>query len=147
MSTLREAAQRALEALEQCGLDDTHRSYEFEHVARIALRAALAQQTQTPCDIAEDGVCEVIDCCRNRSQILEALEIGYDSAQAEAAQYHAAMAGYRPERHAEMDADVAKIAAAITAVKAALAQRLADLYDQYQVHRSDWLDDWARGKT
>jgi hypothetical protein len=46
MSTLREAAQQALEALEQCGLDDTHRSYEFEHVARIALRAALAQQEQ-----------------------------------------------------------------------------------------------------
>jgi hypothetical protein len=44
MSTLREAAQQALEALEQCGLDDTHRSYEFEHVARIALRAALAQE-------------------------------------------------------------------------------------------------------
>jgi hypothetical protein len=53
-------------------------------------------------------------------QILEALEIGYASA--EAAQYHPAMAGYRPERHAAMDADVAKIAAAITAVKAALAQ-------------------------
>lgn len=55
-------------------------------------------------------------------QILEALEIGYDSAQAEAAQYHAAMAGYRPERHAEMDADVAKIAKAISTLKAALAQ-------------------------
>ena len=48
MSTLREAAQQALEALEQCGLDDTHRSYEFEHMARIALRAALAQQEQEP---------------------------------------------------------------------------------------------------
>jgi hypothetical protein len=56
-------------------------------------------------------------------QALEAFEIGYDSAQAEAAQYHAAMAGYRPERHAEMDADVAKIAAAITALRAALAQQ------------------------
>ena len=55
-------------------------------------------------------------------QALEALEIGYASAEAEAAQYHAAMAGYRPERHAAMDADVAKIAQAITAVKAALAQ-------------------------
>jgi len=81
-----------------------------------------ADPAQTPCDIAEDGVCEAIDCCRNSAQILEALEIGYDSAQAEAAQYHAAMAGYRPERHAEMDADVAKIAKAITAVKAVLAQ-------------------------
>jgi hypothetical protein len=56
-------------------------------------------------------------------QALAALEIGYDSAQAEAAQFHAAMAGYRPERHAAMDADVAKIAAAITALKDALAEQ------------------------
>jgi hypothetical protein len=41
MSTLRQAAQQALEALEQCGLDDTHRSYEFENAARAALRATL----------------------------------------------------------------------------------------------------------
>ncbi|MET0934883.1 MAG: exodeoxyribonuclease V subunit gamma [Luteibacter sp.] len=27
-----------------------------------------------------------------------------------------------------------------------LAERLADLYDQYQVYRSDWLDDWAAGR-
>ena len=27
-----------------------------------------------------------------------------------------------------------------------LAQRLADLYDQYQVYRSDWLQDWAGGQ-
>jgi hypothetical protein len=53
---------------------------------------------------------------------LEALELGYDSAKAEADQYHAAMAGYRPQRHAEMDADVQKIAAAITALRAALAE-------------------------
>ena len=26
-----------------------------------------------------------------------------------------------------------------------LAQRLADLFDQYQVYRSDWLDAWAGG--
>jgi exodeoxyribonuclease V gamma subunit len=26
-----------------------------------------------------------------------------------------------------------------------LARRLADLYDQYQVYRADWLDDWAAG--
>jgi hypothetical protein len=56
-------------------------------------------------------------------QALAALEIGYDSAQAEAAQFHAAMAGYRPERHAAMDADVQKIAASITALRAALAQQ------------------------
>ena len=55
-------------------------------------------------------------------QALEALEIGYESARVEAAQYHAAMAGYRPERHAAMDADVQKIAEAITALRAALAQ-------------------------
>jgi exodeoxyribonuclease V gamma subunit len=27
-----------------------------------------------------------------------------------------------------------------------LARRLADLYDQYQVYRADWLDDWAAGR-
>jgi exodeoxyribonuclease V gamma subunit len=26
-----------------------------------------------------------------------------------------------------------------------LAQRLADLFDQYQVYRADWLEDWAKG--
>jgi exodeoxyribonuclease V gamma subunit len=28
-----------------------------------------------------------------------------------------------------------------------LAERLADLYDQYQVYRADWLTDWAAGAT
>ena len=27
-----------------------------------------------------------------------------------------------------------------------LASRLADLYDQYQVYRADWLEDWAEGR-
>jgi exodeoxyribonuclease V gamma subunit len=27
-----------------------------------------------------------------------------------------------------------------------LAQRLADLFDQYQVYRSDWLHDWGQGR-
>lgn len=27
-----------------------------------------------------------------------------------------------------------------------LAERLADLYDQYQVYRADWLEDWAGGR-
>lgn len=27
-----------------------------------------------------------------------------------------------------------------------LAQRLADLFDQYQVYRADWLQDWAAGR-
>jgi hypothetical protein len=77
-------------------------------------------------------------------QVLEALEIGYDSAQAEAAQYHAAMAGYRPERHAAMDADVEKIAAAITALRAALEQeeqRLVRVPDGLaQSDAQFWLD-------
>ena len=53
---------------------------------------------------------------------LKALDLGYDSAKAEADQYHSAMAGYRPERHAQMDAEVQQIAEAITALKAALAE-------------------------
>ena len=28
-----------------------------------------------------------------------------------------------------------------------LAERLADLYDQYQVYRADWLEDWAAGRN
>ena len=27
-----------------------------------------------------------------------------------------------------------------------LSERLADLYDQYQVYRADWLEDWAAGR-
>jgi exodeoxyribonuclease V gamma subunit len=27
-----------------------------------------------------------------------------------------------------------------------LAERLSDLFDQYQVYRADWLDDWAAGR-
>jgi hypothetical protein len=50
-------------------------------------------------------------------QALEALEIGYASAKAEADHYHAAMAGYRPHHHAQMDADVQQIAAAIAALR------------------------------
>lgn len=28
-----------------------------------------------------------------------------------------------------------------------LSQRLADLYDQYQMYRADWLDNWADGSS
>lgn len=31
------------------------------------------------------------------------------------------------------------------APRLALSQRVADLFDQYQVYRADWLDDWAAG--
>src|SRR5690606_39738212 len=27
-----------------------------------------------------------------------------------------------------------------------LAERLADLFDQYQVYRADWLEDWGQGR-
>jgi exodeoxyribonuclease V gamma subunit len=27
-----------------------------------------------------------------------------------------------------------------------LSERLADLFDQYQVYRADWLEDWAEGR-
>lgn len=40
---LRAAGRQALEALEQCGLNDERRSYECEHAARVALRTALAE--------------------------------------------------------------------------------------------------------
>jgi hypothetical protein len=72
MNDLRTAAQQALEALEMLAQPTKTNSetprYKAHKAAITALRAALAQQTQTPCDIAEDGVCEVIDCCRNSTQ-------------------------------------------------------------------------------
>ena len=72
MTDLRTAAQQALEALEMLAQPTKTNSetprYKAHKAAITALRAALAQQTQTPCDIAEDGVCEVIDCCRNPPQ-------------------------------------------------------------------------------
>ena len=52
MTDWRQAAQQALQALEQCGLDDTHRSYEFGHAARAALRALLAQPDK--CEWAQE---------------------------------------------------------------------------------------------
>lgn len=44
---LRAAAQAALDALEQCGLDDSYRSYDKEANAAKLLRAALAQSEPT----------------------------------------------------------------------------------------------------
>ena len=66
MSDLRTAAQQALEAMEY-HVEQTRSIWKTSQ-AIDALRDALAQQTQTPCDIAEDGVCEVIDCCRNSTR-------------------------------------------------------------------------------
>ncbi|MBF0295294.1 MAG: exodeoxyribonuclease V subunit gamma [Magnetococcales bacterium] len=46
---------------------------------------------------------------------------------------------YRPlRRFLEQDADLRK--------RWQLAERLSDLFDQYQVYRADWLDAWARGE-
>ena len=42
--SLRKAAQQALEALEQCGFDDTRRNYQFEGKACDDLRAALSEE-------------------------------------------------------------------------------------------------------
>ncbi|HSV59158.1 MAG TPA: exodeoxyribonuclease V subunit gamma [Variovorax sp.] len=41
-------------------------------------------------------------------------------------------------RFLEDDADLRK--------RHQLAERLADLFDQYQVYRADWLEDWAAGR-
>jgi hypothetical protein len=70
MTTLREAAQQALEAMEY-HVEQTRSIWKTSQ-AIDALRDALAQETQTPCDIAEDGVCEVIDCCRTELRRLHA---------------------------------------------------------------------------
>lgn len=46
---------------------------------------------------------------------------------------------YQPlQRFLQQDPDLRK--------RYQLAQRLADLYDQYQVYRADWLADWAVGE-
>jgi hypothetical protein len=58
MSNLRTAAQQALEALESRGA-----TREMHYHIITALRAALAQPVQPPCQIAEDGVCETLNCC------------------------------------------------------------------------------------
>jgi exodeoxyribonuclease V gamma subunit len=44
---------------------------------------------------------------------------------------------FAPLRHFLSDGDAER--------RLQLAERLADLYDQYQVYRADWLGDWAEG--
>jgi exodeoxyribonuclease V gamma subunit len=46
--------------------------------------------------------------------------------------------GFEPLAEFLADGDVAR--------RWQLAQRLADLYDQYQVYRSDWLEAWTEGR-
>jgi exodeoxyribonuclease V gamma subunit len=51
----------------------------------------------------------------------------------------AGLAGYEPlARFLHDDGDCRK--------RYQLAERIADLFDQYQVYRADWLDAWARGQ-
>jgi exodeoxyribonuclease V gamma subunit len=45
---------------------------------------------------------------------------------------------FEPLRHFLSDGDPER--------RLQLAERLADLYDQYQVYRADWLSDWADGR-
>jgi exodeoxyribonuclease V gamma subunit len=45
---------------------------------------------------------------------------------------------FEPLRHFLADGDPER--------RLQLAERLADLYDQYQVYRADWLTDWAEGR-
>jgi len=45
---------------------------------------------------------------------------------------------FEPLRHFLSDGDPER--------RLQLAERLADLYDQYQVYRADWLSDWAEGR-
>lgn len=48
--------------------------------------------------------------------------------------------GYEPlNRFLKQDDDLRK--------RYQLAERLADLFDQYQVYRADWLDAWAKGQN
>ena len=47
---------------------------------------------------------------------------------------------------AEAQAGSSDAAAASTERQLQLAAQLADLFDQYQNHRPDWLDDWAGGR-
>jgi hypothetical protein len=50
---------------------------------------------------------------KDKTLLLEALQIGLESAQEEAGNYHRTMAGYRQYRHDAMDADIEKIKNAI----------------------------------
>jgi hypothetical protein len=69
MSNLRAAAQQALEFVtsKQWGTTPYMDIRVYEDAARLrdSLRAALKQPE--PCDIAEDGVCEALECCKEHS--------------------------------------------------------------------------------
>ncbi|NKI68894.1 hypothetical protein GN109_05630 [Collimonas pratensis] len=79
-------------------------------------------------------------------QILEALEIGLDSARSEAAYFHDAMAGYFPDDHAMHDNNARKIEAAIALWKAKSADpekvsALSDVWIQWPGGECPVADD------
>ena len=53
-------------------------------------------------------------------QMLEALETGHDAATQVAAEFHTSYKGHRPDTHAALDADVERIAKALTAARTRL---------------------------
>lgn len=53
----------------------------------------------------------------DKKLLLEALQIGLETCQEEAAEYHRTMAGYRQYRHDAMDADIETIKRAISFVE------------------------------
>lgn len=68
MSDLRTAAQQALDFISspRWGTTPYMDTQVYMDAAKLrdALRAALEQPVQPPCDIAEDGVCETLECCK-----------------------------------------------------------------------------------
>ena len=68
-----------------------------------------------------DAAANEIKMLRNAlAGAIPALELGADALHAQAAQYHEAMAGYRPAAHAQHDADCKIAEDALQAVKEAL---------------------------
>ncbi len=70
MTDLRTAAQQALEALEELNGWQSLApplASQAGRQAAINLRAALEQPGQKSCSIAPDGVCEALDCCKERN--------------------------------------------------------------------------------
>lgn len=63
-------------------------------------------------------------------QALDALEIAHDAALVVAEHYHATMKGYRPERHAAVDAEVKQIADVIAAIRQRLDGQGRELLDK-----------------
>ena len=89
----------------ECGFDEL-----MNHVDRF-----LARVNSQPEAAGTAGGEPAISLSLAQAQsLLDALDIGLGAAATEAAEYHEAMKGYRPERHKELDDDARKISAEIT---------------------------------